>query len=200
MAKTLQIFSKKKGAVNGNLRALIICYIICKLYYMLSKMAQKLIVIIILYITNINYSGLIFSLVLGFWEVISFFTFSGAQSSTTDSLLPTDVSFLPSLVSVTGGTSSGDTNLHFFVHEQGKYIQIGQCCVIVEMHVNDQTMERLKAQGTLEGQNHCPPRLPFPSLLTILSENTLTCQSITYLWNWYKGKPPILFHSHIIFF
>lgn len=73
-----------------------------------------------------------------------------AQSSTTDSLLPTDESSLPSLVSVTGGTSSGDTNLHFFVHEQGKYIQIGQCCVIVEMHVNDQTMERLKAQGTLE--------------------------------------------------
>lgn len=73
-----------------------------------------------------------------------------AQSSTTDSLLPTDQSPLPSLVSVTGGSSSGDTNLHFFVHEQGKYIQIGQCCVIVEMHVNDQTMERLKAQGTLE--------------------------------------------------
>lgn len=73
-----------------------------------------------------------------------------AQSSTTDSLLPTDQSSLPPPVSVTGGTSSGDTNLHFFVHEQGKYIQIGQCCVIVEMHVNDQTMERLKAQGTLE--------------------------------------------------
>lgn len=125
---------------------------------MLSKMAQKLIVIIILYITNFNYSSLIFSLVLGFWEVISFFifSFSEAQSSTTDSLLPTDQSPLPSLVSVTGGSSSGDTNLHFFVHEQGKYIQIGQCCVIVEMHVNDQTMERLKAQGTLEGQNHCP--------------------------------------------
>lgn len=68
VAKTLQIFSKKKGAVNGNLRALIICYIICKLYYryMLSKTAQKLMVIIILYVTNFNYSGLIFSLVLGF--------------------------------------------------------------------------------------------------------------------------------------
>uniref|UniRef100_A0A8W8IFL5 VWFA domain-containing protein n=1 Tax=Magallana gigas TaxID=29159 RepID=A0A8W8IFL5_MAGGI len=73
-----------------------------------------------------------------------------AESSTTDSLLPTDQSSLPPPLSVTGGTSSGDTNLHFFVHEQGKYIQIGQCCVIVEMHVNDQTMEGLKAQGTLE--------------------------------------------------
>lgn len=73
-----------------------------------------------------------------------------AQSRTTDNVLSTDQSSLPSPVNVTGGTSSGDTNLHFFVHEQGKYIQIGQCCVIVEMHVNDQTMERLKAQGTLE--------------------------------------------------
>ncbi|XP_065943061.1 uncharacterized protein [Magallana gigas] len=73
-----------------------------------------------------------------------------AQNPTTDSLLPTDKSSLPSLVSVTGGSSSGDTNLHFFLHEQGKYIQIGQCCVIVEMHVNNQTMERLKAQGSLE--------------------------------------------------
>lgn len=105
-------------------------------------------------ITNSNYSSLRFS--LGVWEVIFFFvlSFSEAQSSTTDSLLPTDQSSLPPPVSVTGGTSSGDTNLHFFVHEQGKYIQIGQCCVIVEMHVNDQTMERLKAQGSLEGQNH----------------------------------------------
>ncbi|XP_056022439.1 uncharacterized protein LOC125649616 isoform X2 [Ostrea edulis] len=45
---------------------------------------------------------------------------------------------------------TGATTLHFLVHEKGKYIQIGQCCVIVEMHVNESLMEKLKSEGTLE--------------------------------------------------
>lgn len=48
---------------------------------------------------------------------------------------------------------TGATTLHFLVHEKGKYIQIGQCCVIVEMHVNESLMEKLKSEGTLEGEN-----------------------------------------------
>lgn len=129
---------------------IIICCIICYWWWHRSKRLW-------LYCTcTVDHKFLIFS--LRFWEVVSLFviSFSEAQSRTTDNVLSTDQSSLPSPVNVTGGTSSGDTTLHFFVHEQGKYIQIGQCCVIVEMHVNDQTMERLKAQGTLEGQNHCP--------------------------------------------
>nr|XP_034325149.1 uncharacterized protein LOC105343823 isoform X1 [Crassostrea gigas]XP_034325150.1 uncharacterized protein LOC105343823 isoform X1 [Crassostrea gigas]XP_034325151.1 uncharacterized protein LOC105343823 isoform X1 [Crassostrea gigas] len=64
--------------------------------------------------------------------------------------LPADNSSLPSPLSVTESDSSGEAKLHLVVHKEGSYIQIGQCCVIVEMHVTDQTLERLKAQGTLE--------------------------------------------------
>nr|XP_022334951.1 uncharacterized protein LOC111131629 [Crassostrea virginica]XP_022334952.1 uncharacterized protein LOC111131629 [Crassostrea virginica] len=55
-----------------------------------------------------------------------------------------------SITRVTGRTVEGTNNLHFFVHEHGKHIQIGQCCLIVEIHVNDQMMEKLRAEGTLQ--------------------------------------------------
>jgi hypothetical protein len=42
---------------------------------------------------------------------------------------------------------------HFLIHEKGKYIQIGHCCVIVEIHVNEDLMEKLKSEGSLEGEN-----------------------------------------------
>ena len=57
-----------------------------------------------------------------------------------------------SITRVTGRTVEGTNNLHFFVHERGKHIQIGQCCLIVEIHVNDQMMEKLRAEGTLQGK------------------------------------------------
>ena len=52
-----------------------------------------------------------------------------------------------SVTRVTGSTVEGTNNLHFFVHERGKHIQIGQCCLIAEIHVNDQMMEELRAKG-----------------------------------------------------
>ena len=55
---------------------------------------------------------------------------------------------------VTGRTVEGTDNLHFFVHERGKHIQIGQCCLIVEIHVNDQMMKKLRAEGTLQGKTN----------------------------------------------
>ncbi|XP_078313732.1 uncharacterized protein LOC111131540 isoform X2 [Crassostrea virginica] len=55
-----------------------------------------------------------------------------------------------SITRVTGSTVEGTNNLHFCVHERGKHIQIGQCCLIVEIHVNDQMMEELRAEGTLQ--------------------------------------------------
>ncbi|XP_061168953.1 uncharacterized protein LOC133178222 [Saccostrea echinata] len=66
----------------------------------------------------------------------------------------TDTVPLSPSISVTGGSPSGATTLHFFVHEKGKYIQIGQCCVVVELHVNDGLMEKLKKEGTLEVDTH----------------------------------------------
>ena len=64
-----------------------------------------------------------------------------------------------SITRVTGRTVQGTNNLHFFVHERGKHIQIGQCCLIVEIHVNDQMMEKLRAEGTLQGKSNTGPLL-----------------------------------------
>ena len=55
---------------------------------------------------------------------------------------------------VTRRTVEGTDNLHFFVQERGKHIQIGQCCLIVEIHVNDQMMKKLRAEGTLQGKTN----------------------------------------------
>ena len=59
-----------------------------------------------------------------------------------------------SITRVTGRTVEGTNNLHFVVHERGKHIQIGQCCLIVEIHVNDQMMEELRAGGTIQGKSN----------------------------------------------
>ena len=64
-----------------------------------------------------------------------------------------------SITRVTGRTVEGTNNLHFCVHERGKHIQIGQCCLIVEIHVNDQMMEELRAEGTLQGKFNTGPLL-----------------------------------------
>ncbi|XP_062619497.1 uncharacterized protein LOC134281054 [Saccostrea cucullata] len=93
------------------------------------------------------------------------FHFNVTQSSSdtdrgqelSDPLTPsptTDTVPLSPSTSVTGGAPSGDKTLHFFVHEKGKYIQIGRCCVVVELHVNDGLMEKLQKEGTLEVDTH----------------------------------------------
>ena len=62
-----------------------------------------------------------------------------------------------SITRVTGRTVEGTNNFHFF--ERGKHIQIGQCCLIVEIHVDDEMMEKLRAEGTLQGKSNTGPLL-----------------------------------------
>ena len=64
-----------------------------------------------------------------------------------------------SITRVPGRTVEGTNNLHFFVHERGNHIQIGQCCLIVEIHVDDEMMEKLRAEGTLQGKFNTGPLL-----------------------------------------
>lgn len=102
-----------------------------------------------LYLSQTNFTVIFTYIYLRVYLIIFF------QTSTTGEVhLPADNSSLPSPLSVTESGSSGEAKIHLVVHKEGSYIQIGQCCVIVEMHVTDQTLERLKAQGTLESKHY----------------------------------------------
>lgn len=102
-----------------------------------------------LYQSQTNFTVIFIDIYLRAYLIIFFQT-----STTGEVLLPTDKSSPPSPLSVTGSASSGEAKLHLIVHKEGSYIQIGQSCMIVEMHITDQTLERLKAQGTLQSKHY----------------------------------------------
>ena len=51
--------------------------------------------------------------------------------------------------SVNVADQSSLDKLHFCVREKDRYIQIGQCCVVVELNINSELVDTLKREGQL---------------------------------------------------
>lgn len=49
-------------------------------------------------------------------------------------------------------TYPGNKELHFCVQERDEWVQIGDCCVIVELNIDDKLVDKIKQQGELTGE------------------------------------------------
>ncbi|KAK3097692.1 hypothetical protein FSP39_012187 [Pinctada imbricata] len=53
---------------------------------------------------------------------------------------------------IPGVSIKEEEKLHFCIRQDNTYVQIGQCCVIVELSVNDELVEKLKREGQLTAE------------------------------------------------
>lgn len=49
-------------------------------------------------------------------------------------------------------TYPGNKELHFCVQERDEWVQIGDCCVIVELNIDDKLVDKIKQQGEFTGE------------------------------------------------